>query len=197
MSSADCICRLLLLGIVSLALQAQQSATHPKAAPAVDNDFVQKEFGATCTLVAGPPPLTADLDGDGIEDMVIVARCLNPLMDQTENNYKVVDPYNSFFGYGDPKITTQFASEDPQGRGLSLLIIHGSGPEAWRSANPKAKFIIINLPFKQLSVKKLTERKKTIMAIYAEESREGEGTVSVVFWDGKKYKYRPLGSIMD
>ncbi len=198
MRSCRCLCLLVVLGtVLPLALQAQQSATHPKAASAVDNDFVHKQFGATCTLVAGPPPLTADLDGDGIEDVVIVARCSNPLMDQTENNYKVVDPYNSFFGYGDPKITTQFASEDPQGRGLSLLIIHGSGPEAWRSANPKAKFIIINLPFKQLSVKKLTERKKTIMAIYAEEAREGEGTVSVVFWDGKKYKYRPLGSIMD
>src|SRR5713226_4490044 len=185
MSSSRRISLLVVLGL-SLAVQAQQS---PKPRiPPVDNDFVQKQFGATCTLVAGPPLLTADLDGDGIEDVVIVARCTNPLMDEAEKTYKVVDPYNAFFGYGDPKITTQFASENPQLRGLSLLIIHGSGPEAWRSANPKAKFIIINLPFKQLSVKKLTERKKTIMAIYAEESREGEGTVSVLFWDGKKYK---------
>ena len=188
-------CIYLLQIALSLAVQAQQ-APQPRTPP-VDNDFVQKQFGSTCTLVAGPPLLTADLDGDGIEDAVIVARCTNPLMDEAEKNYKVVDPYNAFFGYGDPKITTQFASENPQLRGLSLLIIHGSGPEAWRSANPKAKFIIINLPFKQLSVKKLTERKKTIMAIYAEESREGEGTVSVVFWDGKKYKYRPIGSSME
>jgi hypothetical protein len=192
------MCLLVVLGtVLSLAVQAQQSTAPPTATPAVDNVFVQKQFGATCTLVAGPPPLMADLNGDGIEDVVLVARCSNPLLDQTENNYKVVDPYNAFFGYGDPKITTQFASEDPQGRGLSLLVIHGSGPEAWHSDNPKAKFIIINLPFKQLSVKKLAERKKTIMAIYVEESREGEGTVSVVFWDGKKYKYRPLGSSME
>jgi hypothetical protein len=188
-------CVYLLEIALALAVQAEQS---PKPrAPSVDNDFVQKQFGATCTLVARPPLLTADLDGDGIEDVVIVARCTNPLMDEAENNYKVIDPYNSFFGYGDPKVTTQFASENPQLRGLSLLIIHGSGPEAWRSANPKAKFIVINLPFKQLSVKKLTQHKKTIMAIYAEESREGEGTVSVVFWDGKKYKYRPIGSSME
>ena len=193
-----CVCLFVVSGIVLLVtVQAQESAGHPKAAPTVDNDFVQKQFGSTCWLMPGPPPLTADLDGDGIEDVVIVARCSNPLMDQTENNYKVVDPYNAFFGYGDPKITSQFASEDPQSRGLSLLIIHGSGPEAWRSATPKAKFIVINLPFKQIALKKLAERKKTITAIYAKESREAEGTVSVVFWDGKKYKYRPIGSSME
>ncbi len=115
-----CVCLFVVLGIVlSLAVQAQESAAHPKAAPPVDNDFVQKQFGSTCTLMPGPTPLTADLDDDGIEDVVIVARCSNPLMDETENNYKVVDPYNAFFGYGDPKITSQFASEDPQSRGLS------------------------------------------------------------------------------
>jgi hypothetical protein len=164
---------------------------------AVDNDFIQKEFGATCTLVAGPPVFTVDLDGDGVEDVVIVARCTNPLMDQAESNYKVVDPYNTYYGFGDPKVTSGFASEDPKGRGLSVLIIHGAGPEAWRAETPKAKFILINLPFKQLLVKKLTVHKKTVMAIYAEEAHEGEGTVSAVFWDGKKYKYQPVGSSME
>src|SRR5207247_6191564 len=69
--------------------------------------------------------------------------------------------------------------------------------DGWRTAEPKTKFIVINLPFKQLAVKKLTVRKKTVMAIYAEEAREGEGTVSAIFWDGKKYKYQPLGSTME
>ena len=191
MSFAGC------LYLLAMALAMQVEPSPQPRTPPLDNDFVQKQFGATCRLVAGPPLLTADLDGDGVEDAVIVARCTNPLMDEAENNYKVIDPYNSFYGYGDPKTTTQFASENPQLRGLSLLIIHGSGPEAWRSANPKAKFIVINLPFKQLAVKKLTVHKKSIMAIYAEESQEGEGTVSVVFWDGKKYKYRPIGSSME
>ena len=51
-----------------------------------------------------------------------------------------------------------------------LLVIHGAGPEAWRAATPKAKFVIINLPFKQIAVKKLSVKKKTVMAIYAEET---------------------------
>ena len=176
----------------SLISTAQQSNSKP-GAPAVDNDFVQKQFGSTCALIAGPKPQTADLDGDGIDDIVLVARCTNPLIDQVEDNFQVVDPYNTFYGYGDTKITTQFASEDPQTRGLVLLIIEGAGAEAWRAPTPKAKFVIINLPFKEILVKKLIVKKKTLMAIYAEETG-GDQMTSVIFWDGKKYHYQPLGS---
>jgi hypothetical protein len=185
-----------LLFLFALTAPAQQLPT-PKSPPAIDADFVQKQFGDTCTLVPGPAPLKADLDGDGIEDIVIVARCRNPLPDQAEYNFKVVDPYNSYFGFGDPKVTTEFASEDPDRRGLCLLIIHGSGPDAWQAATPKAKFLVINLPFKQLTVKKMMVRKKSLTAIYAEEAHEGQGVVSALYWDGKKYKYRPMGMSMD
>jgi len=192
--------RIPLLAIFSLALTvslpAQQPAAKP-AAPVVTDDFIQKQFGETCKLMPGPAPLTADFDGDGIEDVVIAARCTNPLMDETEKNYKVIDPYDAYFGYGDPKISIRFASEDPATRGVVLLVIHGKGPEAWRAETPKAKFIIINLPFKEVMVKKLPFHKKTIPAIFAAEAHEGEGTISAVFWDGKKYRYQPMGSTME
>jgi len=177
-------------------LTAQPASLHPSARPAVDNAFIQKQFGSTCSLI-GIEPLIADLESDGIEDIVIPARCTNPMMDQLEDSFVVVDPYNSFFGYGNPKITTQFSSDDPEHRGYSLLVIHGAGADAWHSATPKAKFIIINLPFKQVVVKKLAiKKKRLIMGIYAEETG-GDQATSVVFWDGRKYKYQPLGSSME
>jgi hypothetical protein len=180
-----------------LALPAIAQQANPKpSAPAVDDALVQKQFGSTCKLVAGPQPLTADLDGDGIEDLVVVAHCKNPLLDTAEDNFQVIDPYNTFYGYGDTKITSQFASEDPLTRGLVLLVIHGAGPEAWRAATPKAKFLIINLPFKQVIIRKLTVKKKVVLGIYAEESG-ADNMTSVVFWDGKKYRYMPLGSGME
>jgi hypothetical protein len=163
----------------------------------VDNEFIQSQFGQTCKLISGPSVYVGDLDGDGVEDVVIPARCTNPLGDQSEKSFKVIDPYNTFNGYGDIKLTTGFASEDPEGRGLSLLVIHGIGPEAWRAAEPKAKFVIINLPYKQLADKKLLLKKKTILAIYAEEAHEAEGEVSVVLWDGKNYRYQSLGSSLE
>ena len=99
--------------VVALAQQA------PPSTPSVDNDFIEKQFGSTCTLMPGPPQLKADLDGDGVEDLVVAAHCTNPLADQAEDNFAVIDPYNTFYGYGNTKITTQFASEDPAIRGLA------------------------------------------------------------------------------
>ncbi len=79
-----------------------------------------------------------------------------PLIDEAENGYKVSDPYHSFYGLGDPKITTKFSeNDDPKYRGLSVLVIHGAGPDAWHSDTPKAKFVIINLPFTKMAVKRI------------------------------------------
>jgi hypothetical protein len=186
---------LLALALSTLCCFAQQPAA--QAAPsAVDNNFVQKEFGSSCSLLPGPVPQIADLDGDGVADIVIAGHCTNPLIDQAQHSFEVIDPYYSYLGYSDPKITTQFATEEPEMRGIVLLIIHGAGPDAWRAAAPKAKFVIVNLPYKQIMVKKLEFKKKVVMGIYAEESGENK-TVSVTFWDGKRYRYQPLGSAMD
>jgi len=188
---SSCLCIVLGVALPALAQQPPKPSSS-----AVDNAFVQKQFGSTCTLMEGPPQLKADMDGDGIEDLIVAARCTHALVDQAENNFAVIDPYNAFYGYGDTKITTQFASEDPATRGLVLLVIHGSGPEAWRAATPKAKFVIINLPFKQIAVKKLMVKKKNVMAIYAEEAG-GDRMTSATFWDGRKYRYQPIGSSME
>jgi len=185
----------LILVYLALSILALAQQTAPAPTSTVDDAFIQKQFGSTCKLMPGPPQLKADLDGDGIEDLVVAGHCTNPLTDQAEDNFTVIDPYNQFYGYGDTKITTQFASEDPAVRGLVLLVIHGSGPEAWRADKPKAKFVIINLPFKQITVKKLSIKKKTVMAIYAEETG-GDHMTSTIFWDGKKYRYQPIGSGM-
>lgn len=165
--------------------------------PSIDNEFVHQQFGEACSVEPQWPALTADLNSDGVEDIVIVARCKNPLIDQDEKGYRVVDPMDSFYGYGNTKITTAFGQDDPRLRGLSLLVIHGSGPEAWRSPTPQAKFVIINLAVKTMTLKKMkVSRKKVANAIYVEEST-GDEMTSAIFWDGKKYRYTPLGSSME
>jgi hypothetical protein len=178
--------------LLGMTCAAQQS---PAQAALLDNDFVQQQFGTEFTLVSSYSPLTADLDGDNVEDVVIVAKAKNPLIDQAAHSFKTLDPYDSFFGVGDPKITSQFGAEDPDRRGLVLLIIHGAGTDAWRAESPKAKFVIINLPFRQVSIKRIQIRKKMVASVYAEEAGGAQMT-SVIFFDGKKYKYQPMGSNM-
>jgi hypothetical protein len=46
-------------------------------------------------------------------------------------------------------------------------------------------------------VKKIDLKKRTILGVYMEEKGEGDGTSSVVYWDGKKYKYQQLGSTLE
>jgi hypothetical protein len=178
--------------------QPPPSPAHAKSpSPAVNDDFVHKQFGDNCSVLAGPPQFVGDLDGDGVDDLVIAARCKNPMADKDEYSFVVSDPYNSFLGFGEVKVTSTFASDEPERRGVCLLIVHGTGPAAWRAESPKAKFLLINLPFKTLTVKKLALKKKTVLGVFMEEKGEGEDTSSVVFWDGKKYRYQILGSDLE
>jgi len=137
------------------------------------------------------PFLTADLDGDGVEDAIIVTRCKKPLSKAVDFNYTVVDPYFTANGFGDPKITAAMNNDDPN-QNFTVLIIHGAGAQAWRSPTPKSKFVVVNLPFDSLSITRIAAKKKGPMtSALALDVVESSG--SVIFWDGKKYKWRDLG----
>src|SRR5215467_1412475 len=186
-----CIFVFLLLASVAMA-----QSTAP-ASLKIDKDFVHQQFGDSCNVETEWPPMTADLNGDGVEDLVFVARCKNPLIDQDEKNYRVIDPMDSFYGYGNTKITTGMGQEDPRLRGICLMVIHGSGAEAWRSPTPLGKFVIINIAVKSMTLKKMrVSKKRSTTAIYVEEAT-GDEMTSAIFWDGKKYRYDPLGSAME
>src|SRR5277367_1875304 len=208
LSSSRIACLRVLLVLLTLAFTAARLGAEKKPlppppahakspVPAVTDEYVKKEFGDNCSLLAGPPQFVGDLDGDGVDDLVIAARCKNPMADQAEYGFHVTDPYNSFMGFGDVKLTSTFASDVPERKGISLLIVHGVGHEAWRSDQEKPKFLLINVPFQTLTVKRLALKKRTVLGIYMEEKGEGEATSSVIYWDGKKYRYQILGSDLE
>lgn len=166
-------------------------------APAIDNNFVQQQFGSTCSLEPQWAPMTGDLNGDGVADLVMVARCKNPFIDADDKNFQIVDPMDSFYGYGNPRITSSMGQDDPKLKGICILVIHGSGKDAWRSATPESKFMIINIALKAIAVRRMRlSKKRTTMAIYLEEAT-GDDLTSALFWDGKRYRYEPLGSSME
>lgn len=184
------------MAALALSSAAQQAPSTPeKSQLAATEELVAKQFGPQFKVLPNMSPMIADLDGDGIDDIVIAATAKNPMLDAGEHQYRVIDPYYGFFGFGDPKITSTFSSTDPQTSAYVLAIIHGSGDQAWHAEEPKAKFVIINLPYKQVAVKHLQLRKKVVYAIYAVESSADEAT-SAIYFDGKKYKYEPMGSAL-
>lgn len=140
--------------------------------------------------------MTGDLDGDGVEDAVIVARAKNAFAGQIPFDYKVIDPYFSAFGYGNPMITGGLGEEYPDGNYM-VLVIHGSGPEGWRNPKPKAKYVMINLPFNTINVAtinietKKNKPRKEETAIILEE--DGSSQSSMVVWTGRGYKWKDMG----
>jgi hypothetical protein len=97
-------------------------------------------------------------------------------------NYRVLDPYDAYFGFGDPKVTIKFAGFG-DGTSHCVLVVHN-----YRAATPKAKFVLVNLPFEKLGLGSFSLKKKTVAGIATTE--EG-GLNAVVYWNGKKYKWEP------
>ena len=185
---------LVCLGFTVAVCIAGGQSQAPQAAPQAGipdlASLVKQQFGSTFTLPGKfPTPLiTADFDGDGVEDAVIVANSSEPFPDSYAFKYKVIDPYSAYFGLGNPKISSSFSTADPL-RNHDLLIIFGSGSDAWRSATPKDKFVVINLPFDDIAVGRMLI-KKNKPPIFVIKARESQIMDSAVWWDAKKKKWK-------
>ncbi|HSK44380.1 MAG TPA: hypothetical protein VLA83_10900, partial [Candidatus Binatia bacterium] len=103
--------KFLLLAVCVAAAQSPQTSPPPSAAtpaPQVGTAqiaaIVKQQFGDTFTLPPkfSPPFITADFDGDGVEDVAIVANSKDPLPDSYAFKYEVSDPYYAYFGFGNP-----------------------------------------------------------------------------------------------
>ena len=171
------------LFVTSLSLAQSSSLSKQAALTAQEKEFVSLQFGADFVLLDRFPMLTADLDGDGTEDAVFVAtRKNNPLLDEEKFHYKVVDPYNEYFGFGDPRVTSTFETQDTD-EVKYVLIAHD-----WHAATPKAKLVVLNLPFQKLSIDRIPGKKKKIYTAIIGEDRTGQ--TSAIYWDVKKKKYK-------
>ena len=167
----------LCLAVASFA--QQPAAQAPSAAPDAQQ-LITKEFGKSFTVAPGFTPLFGDVDNDGQEDAVVVVTSTTPLVDQVDFNYRAIDPYSAYWGWGNARDTVQFSATNT-GPILYIAVIHN-----WRA--PKAKYLIINLPFQKLMLSRVAFKKKAISSIHAVETA---GLESDLFWDGKKYKWVP------
>lgn len=170
--------------LLSLTVWAQSPADSKQTSEL--QNIVSTEFGSEFVLLPEFPVLTGDFNGDGSEDVVFAATSKTGLQVVSER-FQVFDPSNDYFGIGDPKITSQFASPLPGGPRY-LLIIHGAGKEGWHAKEPKARFVLINVVFDRLSIGHVVKKKKIFDDINVDES----GILTAfLYWNGHRYKWQP------
>lgn len=162
------------------AAPAVVSPTGTGTGPADPKAYVLAQFGSALKYLPKFPPIVADFDQDGTEDIVLVVTGKDPLIDEAEFHYKTIDPYNGFFGWGDPKDTLQFATAEAEPH--FLAIVHN-----WKADTPKAKFVMINLVFEKMYFARYVNKKKKVLPCIEVEDRTQ--LTSDVFWDGKKWKW--------
>ena len=183
--------------LVTCMAAAQSPQTSPPAATVAPSSvdttqlaaIVKQQFGDTFTIPAKfpTPVITADFDGDGVEDVAIVANSKDPMPDSYAFKYEVADPYHAYFGFGNPKFTSTFRA-DPE-HSHHLLVIFGNGKEGWHSTTPKGKFVLVNVPFDTLEVGRMliSKKKPPIFVIKAVEAQVMD---SAVWWEAKKKRWR-------
>jgi hypothetical protein len=183
-----CLASFVLPSSAVLAQPAASSAAQPLPDPAA---YVAQQFGGTFTVDPKVPPLFGDLDGDGNEDVVLVATSATPLLSREQFHFKVEDPYDGYFGTGSVKITSTFTLHF-DGSARAILIVFG-----WRlppvqdpklEAKHPTKFVLINTPFDTLSINpnKMTVKKKSVQAM---ETVDSTKLRSLLFWDGKHWHW--------
>jgi hypothetical protein len=165
----------------------------PQPTPALANsaEYAAREFGPSFKLDPSIPPMVGDLDGDGNEDLVLVGRSSTPMMSHAEFGYKVADPYDAYFGTGDPKITSQFTLHF-DGSERSILVVFG-----WRlpsgdkhKSKSGAKYVLINTPFESIRIIDLRLKKRNLQAI---ETVDRDTVHALLLWDGKRWHWHAQG----
>lgn len=175
--------------LLLFATMLAQPGTKPAASSLEDPAaYLASQFGASFTLDPKVPPMFGDLDGDGNEDVVLVATSSTPLLSEEQFSFKVEDPYDSYFGTGNPKITSQFTLHF-DGSSRCILIVFG-----WRLPPSKSrrisKFVLINTPFASVNIVNLRLKKKNIQAI---EAIDRTTLHALVFFDGKHWHWSAQG----
>lgn len=179
-----------LLASLVLAQPAPKAPAPPLTDPAA---YLALQFGPSFKLDPKIPPMFGDLDGDGKEDIVLVGTSATPLMAQEKFSFKVQDPYDAYFGTGNPKITSQFTLHF-DGSSRCILVVFD-----WRQpTNPKAKkvskFVLINTPFESVSIVNLRLKKKNIQAI---DAIDRTTLHALLAWNGKRWLWLAQGMAGD
>lgn len=183
----------LLLTAVALAQNPPQPAPTtpvPLADPAA---YIAREFGPDFKYDPRVAPMVGDLDGDGRQDLVLVARAKKPLAGREKYHYEVDDPYDSYFGNGDVRQTSQFTLHFDGSERQLLIVFAWRDAETQRKLHP-AKCVLINTPFDRAQFLTIRLQRKPQGAISLVEHSTLH---TIVFLKGHKWHWQAQGMAGD
>ena len=173
------------------ASQAPAQPVTPAGDPAA---YVALQFGPKFKVDPKFPPLFGDFDGDGDQDVVFFATCPTPLLSEEQFLYKVEDPYDNYFGEGNPQITSQF-DVHIDGSQRDILIVFGwRRPPSGLKSKRVSKYVLINTPMERVSVTNFRLKKKKKTDEQAIETVDRTGLHALVLWDGRRWRWNAEGS---
>jgi hypothetical protein len=187
--------RLVVCLALALPLLAQ-SAPPPAASPLADPAaYVVRQFGSSFKLDPKVPPMFGDLTGDGNQDLILVGSSYAPMMAASEMEFKVEDPYDAYFGTGDPRITSQFTLHfDGSSRSILIVLDWRRPPQAKAKSKAGSKYVLINTPFDTIGIVNLRLKKRSKNKEFQAIETVDRYTVhALIFWDGKRWRWSAQG----
>jgi hypothetical protein len=112
-------------------LSATSSAAQPPT-PATLGEAVQKSFGSVVEAVTYSKPfyLTGDINGDRVEDLVMVVR-IKGNRSSLSKDVRVLNPF-------DPQSGVTFPADPARENKFAIAVIH-----SWKTSRPAGKFLLI------------------------------------------------------
>jgi hypothetical protein len=164
------------------------AAPRPSAAKPRPRDArkaVRRVFGQAVTLDPASPA-AGDFNGDGWEDLAAVVRAAPRMLDQVNDelsNWIRQDATGPRGG------RVAVGAED-----VLLAVIHGHGPEGWRSAAARQSYLVRNAP----SRPRATEDNAGLARAGSREPRghvlvdDAPGRPGYLYWSGSRYVWTSL-----
>jgi len=118
--------------VITVCLLSAASSAAQAPTPASLSEAVQKSFGAVVEALSYSKPfyLTGDINGDRVQDLVIVVR-VKGSRDSLSKDVLVLNPF-------EPKAGITFPADPGRENKFAIAIIH-----SWKNSRPTGKFLLI------------------------------------------------------
>ncbi len=173
-------------------------------------EVLKTSFGAAVEAVSGFKPfyLTGDFNGDGAQDIAIVVR-IKGRRSELPPDVRLLNPFDS-------GARANFPAEPAAKPTLAFAIIHGTNNAGWKTSQPAGKFLLLGeSPILILEYDRSAGSAadaKNLMEILSKRGKrrrgtnwpptaakgdsillETEATESILYWNGKTYRWEESG----